>query len=188
MANDIGRALITETEIKKRMTEMVLQIYGDCKGKELIVIGILKGSFMFMADLLRSLYLHDIHPLIDFMIVSSYGHQTTSSGMIKVERDITTDIKNHWVLVVDDILDTGRTLSFVKNHLLAQKPQALKVCVLLDKPSRRLVECRADYVGFKIEDYFVIGYGLDYNSRYRDLPFIAILNQKNENIKIQTVK
>jgi hypoxanthine phosphoribosyltransferase len=168
--------LITEAEIKDRVNEIVKAIANDFKGDELVVVGLLKGSFMFLSDLVRLLHSQNIPLLIDFMIVSSYESKTESSGRIRLIRDITTDIKDRWVLLVDDILDTGRTLDFVVKYLLKKKPAVLKTCVFLDKPARRVVPVRVDYTGFSIPDAFVVGYGLDYDSRYREMPYISIFS------------
>lgn len=170
------RPLITETEIKDRIDELVEAIANDFKGDELVVVGLLKGSFMFLSDLVRLLHSHNIPLLIDFMIVSSYESKTESSGKVRLVRDVTTDIQDRWVLLVDDILDTGRTLDFVIKYLLNKKPAILKTCVFLDKPARRVVPVRVDYAGFSIPDAFVVGYGLDYDSRYREMPYISILS------------
>ena len=173
------KVLFTELEVKKRMGEMVVEVAQDCREKQVVIVGILKGSFMFFADLVKLLYIHDIHPYIDFMILSSYGSSTTSSGKVKLDRDITTPLKGKWVLLVDDILDTGRTLSFAKSHLSQFHPEKVKTCVFLDKPSRRVVEIKPDYRCFEIEDLFVVGYGLDWNNLFRDLPYVAVINEPN---------
>jgi len=166
--------LITELEIKVRMGQMVLEIARDLRHKELTVVGILRGSFMFTADLVRLLYINDIHPLIDFIFVTSY-EGTESSGQLRLLRDMSLDVKGRWVLIVDDILDTGRTLNFAKDYVHERGAEQIHTCVLLDKPSRRITPINADYVGFSIEDVFVVGYGLDYLGRYRDLPYLGIL-------------
>ncbi len=171
--------IFTELQVKKRMGEMVFEIARDCREKEMVIVGILKGSFMFFSDLVKLLYIHDIHPYIDFMILSSYGSSTTSSGKVKLDRDITTPLKRKQVLLIDDILDTGRTLSFAKGHLSRCHPEGIKTCVFLDKPSRRIAKIKADYRCFEIEDWFVVGYGLDWNNRFRDLPYVAALDEAN---------
>ena len=173
------RILFTELEVKRRMGEMAVEITRDYQEKEMVIVGILKGSFMFFSDLVKLLYIHDIHPYIDFMILSSYGSSTTSSGKVKLDRDITTPLEGKWVLLVDDILDTGRTLSFAKFHLSRFNPMGVKTCVFLDKPSRRVVKIKADYRCFEIEDLFVVGYGLDWNNLFRDLPYVAVIDEKN---------
>jgi hypoxanthine phosphoribosyltransferase len=167
--------LISEADIKVRVEILVEKIAEDSYGKELFVIGILKGSFIFLSDLLRLFYLHDLHPSLDFITIESYGSSKESSGKLKMLRDITTDIKNKWVLIVDDILDTGRTLAFTKEYFLKKNPISLKTCVFLDKPERRVNNFQADYVGFQIPDKFVVGYGMDYANLFRELPYVAVL-------------
>ncbi len=179
--NIIFKPLITEFDLKVRIGVLVKEIASDYNGDELVIIGLLKGSFMFMADLSRLLYLHDIPLLIDFIIASSYGSDTVSSGKVTITRDITTDIKGKWVLLIDDILDSGRTMYYVTKHLKKKKPAVLKTCVFLDKPDRRVVDIQADYVGFKVPDEFIVGYGLDYDSRYRELPYLSTITFKESN-------
>jgi hypoxanthine phosphoribosyltransferase len=174
------KTLITETDIATRVKELVKQIATDSKGRELFVIGILKGSFIFLSDLLRLFNIHNIHPSLDFITVESYGSGKISSGELKMLRDITTDIEKKWVLIVDDILDTGRTLAFAKEYFQKKKPASIKTCVFLDKPDRRINEFKADYVGFEIPDKFVVGYGMDYDNLFRELPYIAVLLDEEE--------
>lgn len=169
--------LLTETQIKARIGEMVLDIARNLRRQELTLVGILRGSFMFTADLVRLLYNNDIHPLIDFVFVTSY-EGTESSGKLRLLRDMSLDVKDRRVLIVDDILDTGRTLKFTKDYVTQRGAKQVEACVLLDKPSRRIAPVKADYVGFTIDDVFVVGYGLDYNGRYRDLPYIGIIDEK----------
>ncbi len=171
------KPLITELEIKVRLGQMVLELARDLRGKELTVIGILRGSFMFTADLVRLLYINDIHPLIDFIFVTSYEGKE-STGELRLLRDMSLDVKGRWVLIVDDILDTGRTLEYAKRYVQERGAEQIHTCVLLDKPSRRIAPIQADYVGFKIDDVFVVGYGLDYNGRFRDLPYLGILEEE----------
>lgn len=168
--NDV---LITAEQIANRVDELVADMADDCRVEDLVMIGILRGSFMFLADLVRALYHHGIRPRIDFMTLESYGAGTESSGKVHISKDINVEVKGADVVIIDDILDTGRTLSFAKSHLLAKGVKAVKTCALLDKPSRRVLPFKADYTGFTIEDTFVVGYGLDYDSRYRELPYIA---------------
>lgn len=165
--------LLTPRQIGQRVEQMVKDIAATCRSDNLVMIGILRGSFMFLADLVRELNQLDLHPRIDFMTLESYGSGTESSGNVNITKDITVDVKNADVLVVDDILDTGRTLTFARKHLLEQGAHTVRLCALLDKPSRRVVPIEADFVGFTIEDRFVVGYGLDYDSYYRELPHIA---------------
>ena len=174
------KVIIDEDEIKRRVAELVISIADDCPGGDLVVIGILKGSFIFLADMLRLMYLHNLKPQVDFMILSSYGSSTTPSTMIKIERDLSVNIEGKFALVVDDILDTGRTMLYVKERLKWLEPKMIKTCVLLDKPTRRKVEIKADYVGFEVEDRFVVGYGLDFNGYYRERPYVAVLEEQPE--------
>jgi hypoxanthine phosphoribosyltransferase len=170
--NIIKKVLFTEEQLRVRVAEMVARIDADFKNKDLVVIAILKGSVVFLADLVRGF----TRPLaFDFIGVSSYGSSTSSPGVVTLEKNITVDIAGKNVLVVDDILDTGRSLGFVKNFLGRYKPADIKICVLLEKMGSRVVDIRADYVGFKIPDEFVLGYGLDYEDKYRHLPYIASL-------------
>jgi len=173
MLEDISRILITEDDIKARVAELGKQISEDFKGEDIVVIGLLKGCFMFIADLMRAI---DANVAVDFMVVSSYGSGVVSSGEIKVRKDYSIDIENKNVLVIDDILDTGRTLAFVKDYIQLKSPKCVKLCTLLDKPDRRTSKVTVDYVGFSVPDEFVVGYGLDYNENYRNLPYIGILN------------
>ncbi|NQS98733.1 MAG: hypoxanthine phosphoribosyltransferase [candidate division Zixibacteria bacterium] len=174
------KVIIDEDEIKRRVAELVISIADDCPGGDLVVIGILKGSFIFLADMLRLMYLHNLRPQVDFMILSSYGSSTIPSTMIKIERDLSVNIEGKFALVVDDILDTGRTMLYVKERLKWLEPKMIKTCVLLDKPARRKVEMKADYVGFEVEDRFVVGYGLDFNGYYRERPYVAVLEEQPE--------
>jgi hypoxanthine phosphoribosyltransferase len=166
--------LLTRAEIDRRVQELADIISDDYQGKELIVIGILKGAFVFMADLVRSLR---IPCAVDFVRLASYGSQTVSSEKIVVTKDIETSIKGRDVLVVEDIVDTGLTLSFLLNRLKEREPQTLKVCVFLDKKERRIVPFEPDYVGFHIEDRFVVGYGLDFNEMFRYLPEVYVIEE-----------
>jgi hypoxanthine phosphoribosyltransferase len=168
--NDV---LITAEQIQQRVDRMVAEMADDCRAENLVMIGILRGSFMFLADLVRALYHHGIRPRIDFMTLESYGSGTESSGTVRIAKDIGVDVKGADVVIIDDILDTGRTLSFARQHLLAKGVKAVKTCALLDKPTRRVVPFKADFTGFTVDDVFVVGYGLDYDSRYRELPYIA---------------
>jgi hypoxanthine phosphoribosyltransferase len=170
--NEVERILITEDEIARRIRAMSQEIQRDFSGREFVVIALLTGTVMFLADLIRHLSM----PLrLDFIGVSSYG-AGTESGELVFTKELRLGVRGRDVLLVDDILDTGKTLSRVIPKLRALKPQRLKVCVLLDKPSRRVEEISADYVGFRIPDVFVVGYGLDFAERYRNLPFVGVLH------------
>ena len=169
----VREILLTPRQIGQRVEQLVKDIAATCRSDNLVMIGILRGSFMFLADLVRELNQHSLHPRIDFITLESYGAGTESSGQVKITKDITVDVKNADVLLIDDILDTGRTLTFARRHLLGLEARSVRFCTLLDKPSRRIVPIEADFVGFTIEDRFVVGYGLDYDSYYRELPHIA---------------
>lgn len=172
MRNDIKEVLLSEEQIQKRVKELGAQISADYAGKEPLLVSVLRGSIMFMADLTRQ-----VQPFceIDFMAVSSYGSGTSSSGQVKIIKDLTESIEGRDVVVVEDILDSGNTLSYLLEVLQARKPASIKLCTLLDKPDRRVKPIQADYVGFTVPDAFVVGYGLDYDERYRNLPYIGIL-------------
>ncbi len=173
MVNDIEKVLITEEELKEIIARLGKQITEDYKDKNLLVVSVLKGSVMVMADLLREIKL----PLrIDFMSVSSYGSGTTSSGTVKIIKDLDINLAGYDLLIVEDILDSGVTLSNLKEILLTRGPASVKICTLLDKPERRKADIKADYVGAQIPDAFVVGYGLDYNEKYRNLPYVGILS------------
>lgn len=169
----IRDVLFTDAEIARRLDALVASLAGECRAEDFVMVGILRGSFMFLADLVRLLYRHDVHPRIDFITLESYGSGTESSGRVRVTKDITLDVRGAHVLLVDDILDTGRTLSFARHWIGEKGAAVVRTCTLLDKPSRRVVPCQADHVGFVVEDHFVVGYGLDYDGRYRELPYIA---------------
>lgn len=168
--------LISATRIRRRVAELATEITAAFPARDAVFIGILRGSFMFLADLVRGLEQHHLHPRIDFMTLDSYGSGTESSGSVRVLRDIRVPVHGAEVLLVDDILDTGRTLSAASRALKAKGARLVHTCVLLDKPARRVVPFKADYVGFSIKDVFVVGYGLDYDSRFRELPYIAKLS------------
>lgn len=169
--SEVERVLITEPEIAARVRRLAREIERDFQGRDMIIVPLLTGTVMFMADLLRHLSL----PLrLDFMGVSSYG-AGTESGNLVFTKDLRMEIRGRDVLLVDDILDTGRTLKRVSEKLRSLKPRSLKTCVLLDKKARRVERIEADYVGFPIPDYFVVGYGLDFAERYRNLPFVGVL-------------
>lgn len=143
--------------------------------RDVLVVALLKGGFVFAADLIRAIHRADMRPRVDFMTLSSYGTGTTSSGKVAIGRDLSDDVRDQDVLLVDDILESGRTLVAAKNMLIERGARSLKLCVLLDKPGRRKVECQADFIGFTIPDRFVVGYGLDYAHLFRDLPYIGVI-------------
>ena len=168
---NLNEILITKEQLTSRVREIGEQITKDYKGESILLVGILKGSVPFMADLMREIDLDDVK--IDFMSVSSYGGSTTTSGVVEIRKDLDSDIAGKNVLIVEDIIDTGLTLAYLKKYLLARNPKSLKVATILDKPSRRKVEIVGDYVGFEVEDKFIVGYGLDADQQYRNLPYIS---------------
>ena len=173
MRDDIQEVLVTEEQLKARVKELGAQISRDYAGKDLLLVSILKGAVVFMADLMRAV---DIPAQIDFMVVSSYGGaNTTSTGLVKIIKDLDADLSGKDVLIVEDILDTGVTLSNLVPMLEMRKPNSVKICAILDKPSRRKADIQADYTGFAVPDAFVVGYGLDYDEKYRNLPFVGVL-------------
>ncbi|WP_297720037.1 hypoxanthine phosphoribosyltransferase [Intestinimonas sp.] len=172
LEQDIERVLFTEQELKDRVAQIAAQIDQDYAGKEPMLISVLRGSFIFMADLARSITLPCT---VDFMAVSSYGAGTTSSGQVKITKDLSESIEGRDIIVVEDILDSGNTLSYLFQLLQARHPASVRLCTLLDKPSRRTKPITADYTGFTVEDLFVVGYGLDYAEKYRNLPYIGVL-------------
>lgn len=169
---DILEVLQTREDLRIRVAELGAQITADYAGKEPVIISVLRGSFIFMADLTRSI---DIPCTVDFMSVSSYGAGTSSSGQVKIVKDLSESIEGRDLIIVEDILDSGNTLCYLRDVLLARKPASVRICTLLDKPERRVKDIQADYVGFNIPNAFVVGYGLDYAEKYRNLPYIGIL-------------
>lgn len=170
--------LISSDDVRSRLEGIVDEIRASMPTENIVVIALLKGSFVFVADLIRLLHQHGIATEVEFMTLRSYGDSDTSSGMVTVKTDIETDVRGRPVLLVDDILDTGRTLRKAKELIAARGAACITVCALLDKPSRRVEEIHADIVGFQIPDHFVVGYGLDYARRHRELPFIAKVEQR----------
>lgn len=166
------RELISEVEVDRRISELGAQISKDYAGKCIHLICVLKGGSFFMCELAKRI---TVDVTIDFMSVSSYGSDTKSSGVVKIVKDLDESIKDRDVLVVEDIVDSGRTLSYLLDMLKDRGPESVKLCTLLDKPDRRVVDVNVDYTGFRIPDEFVVGYGLDYNQKYRNLPFIGII-------------
>jgi hypoxanthine phosphoribosyltransferase len=173
LRSDIGEILLTEEQIQARVGELGAAITADHAGRPLTLVSVLKGSLPFMADLMRSI---DLPVRIDLMEVSSYGGATTeSSGLVRILKDLSSSIEGEDVLIVEDIIDTGLTLNYLIRYLRGKKPASLRICTLLDKPARRLVEIEVDYTGFTIPDQFVVGYGLDYGELYRNLRFVGVL-------------
>ena len=171
MREDIERVLLTEEQIHARVREMGKAIAEDFAGKEVVFIGVFMGCLIFMADLMRCV---TIPCMMDFMAVSSYGSGTVSTGAVKINKDLNEDIEGKHVIFVEDILDSGMTLSYLKQYLMVRKPASVHIATLLDKPSRRKADISADYCGFQVPDSFVVCYVLDYAEKYRNLPYIGI--------------
>ena len=173
LANDVAEVLIGEEQIRQKVIELGARLSADYLGRELTLVSVLKGSLPFMADLMRAI---SIPVTIDLMEVSSYGGTATeTSGLVRILKDLSASIEGRDVLIVEDIIDTGLTLNYLVRYLKGKNPRSLRICTLLDKPARRLVEIPIDYRGFEIPDQFVVGYGLDYGERYRNLPYIGVL-------------
>lgn len=175
MRREIREILLSEEQIKLRIQELAKEIRRDFPEEELIFVGVLKGSVMFAADLMRAM---DGDVSMDFMAVSSYGLSSETSGVVRILKDLDFDIEGKNVIIVEDIIDTGTTLKYLFEYLRARNPKNLKICCLLDKPERRRVDIKGDYEGFSIPDEFVVGYGLDYAERFRNLPYIGVLKEE----------
>lgn len=171
MKRDIQEVLISEEELQAAVKKIGDQISKDFEGKDPIFVGVLKGCWIFMADLMRYV---TINCSVDFMAVSSYSG-TSSTGAVKITKDLSEDIEGRHVIIVEDILDSGVTLNYLKNYLMVRKPASITIATLMDKPARRKADVYADYFCFEVPDAFVVGYGLDYNERYRNLPYIGVL-------------
>ena len=172
MHDDILKVLLTQEELREKVKELGRQITQDYQGKNLMIVTVLKGAVVFLADLMREI---DVPAEIDFMVVSSYGAGTRSSGVVKIVKDLDVPLKDKDLLIVEDILDSGMTLSYLKELLEGREPRSIRIATLLDKPARRKVDLKADYIGYSVPDEFVVGYGLDYDEKYRNLPYIGIL-------------
>ena len=172
LEKDIQEVLFSEERLARRVGEIAEQITRDYQGKEIMLISVLRGSFVFMADLCRRI---DLPCTIDFMSVSSYGNGTSSTGQVQITKDLSSDITGKDLIVVEDILDSGNTLSYLLRVLEQRKPASIRLCTLLDKPERRVKPVEVHYSGFTIPDAFVVGYGLDYAEKYRNLPYIGVL-------------
>jgi hypoxanthine phosphoribosyltransferase len=175
MAYKINDVMFSELEIKQRVKKLAEEIEKDFHNEPIYLIIVLKGSFIFAADLVREMK-GDIK--VDFISVSSYGDETETSGKVRLLKDLDANITNQNVVVVEDIIDSGLTLNFLRDHLKTHKPKQIKICTLLDKPERRKVELPVDYVGFVIPDEFIVGYGIDYAQMYRHLPYIATVKEE----------
>ena len=174
MRNDIERVLISEEDIKIKISELAAKITADYKNKKLIVVTVLKGGFIFAADLMRKI---DLDVSIEFIAVSSYGASSKSRGVVKIVKDLDHDVNGKNILIVEDIVDSGLTLNYLKKLLVGRGVNDIKICTILNKPSRRKTDIKIDYIGFDIPDEFVVGYGLDYAERYRSLPYIGVLKK-----------
>ncbi|MFA7543650.1 MAG: hypoxanthine phosphoribosyltransferase [Candidatus Cloacimonadaceae bacterium] len=172
---DISRVLFDEQQIQARIKEIGQMIDKDYEGKEPVIIGILKGGFIFMSDLVRSI---SLHLEIDFMAISSYGAGTSSSGVVKIRKDIDIPLENRDVIIVEDIVDSGLSLQYIKDYIWKHKPASVRTCILLNKPEAHKTEMEFEYVCFEVGNEFVVGYGLDYGERYRNLPYIGILKEE----------
>jgi len=175
MLNDVAEVLISEERLHERVQELGRQISADYADSIPALVCVLKGGYLFLADLTRALC---VRHSVDFMAISSYGSSTQSSGVVRILKDLDADISGKDVLVVEDIIDTGRTLSYLLENLRSRGPRSVRICTLLSKPARREIDLHIDYVGFEIPNEFVIGYGLDYAEHYRGLPFIGVLSPK----------
>lgn len=169
----VGKILYTQEQIYERVEELAREIEKDYEGEELILLCTLKGAVMFMADMMKAI---NLETMIDFIAASSYGSGTSSSGFVKVTKDVTMDLYNKNVLIIEDIVDSGTTLKFLKEYLQDRNPKSVKIATLLDKPARRTADVTPDYVGFTVDDLFIVGYGLDYDQKYRNLPYISYLD------------
>ncbi len=172
MHPDVERILITEDQIAKRVKELGAQITKDYQGKNLTMVSVLKGSVVFFTDLMRAI---DLPMEIDFMVVSSYGSGVVSSGVVRIVKDIDLFLEGKDILIIEDILDSGKTLHYIEGILQGRRANSIRICTFMDKPARREVDIQADYTGFEIPDDFVVGYGLDYDQRYRNLPYVGVL-------------
>lgn len=175
MNDCVEKVLLSENDISAMVKRLGKQISEDYKGKNLLLVSVLKGSVVFMADLMRSI---DIPCEIDFMVVSSYGSGTKTSGNVKIIKDLNIDVKDYDLLIVEDILDSGVTLYSLKEMLEARRPASVKICTFLDKPERRKADIKADYCGAQVPDEFIVGYGLDYDEKFRNLPYVGILKRE----------
>jgi hypoxanthine phosphoribosyltransferase len=173
MERIFGRPIVTQEQMRARIRELGRQITADYTGKDFVLVGVLKGAYAFYADLARAIR---IPMLVDFLMVTSYGSRAKTSGKVKIVTELTEDIKGKDVLLVEDIVDSGLTVQYLVKTLAKKKPRSIKVCTLLSKPDRRTINVVIDYVGFKIPNKYVVGYGLDYQQNYRNLPYLAVLD------------
>ena len=175
MANDtIGTVMITQEQISERAAQIGREIEKDFDGEPVVLVGILRGAVMWMVDIMKNV---NLDMVIDFMAVSSYGSSTKSSGVVRINKDLDTDVAGKNVIIVEDIVDSGTTLSYLRGYFENREAKGVKICTLLDKPSGRKVDIDVDYIGFTVDDRFIVGYGLDYDQRYRNLPYITYLEE-----------
>lgn len=172
MHQDVEQILYTEEELRSRVKELGAQITADYYGRQPMLISVLRGSYIFMADLTRAI---NLDVTVDFMVVSSYGAGTVSTGQVEIKKDLSDSIEGKDLIIVEDILDSGNTLFYLMKVLQARKPASIRLCTLMDKPDRRTKPITADYVGFTIPDAFIVGYGLDFDEKYRNLPYVGVL-------------
>lgn len=170
----VGTVMITQEQINEKAAEIARRIESDFEGESIVLVGILRGAVLWMADIMKNV---NLDMTIDFMAVSSYGASTKSSGIVKINKDLDTDIEGKNVIIVEDIVDSGRTLSYLKTYFENRDAKSVKICTLLDKPAGRKVEIDVDYIGFTVDDVFIVGYGLDYDQKYRNLPYISYLEE-----------
>ncbi|MBQ9364456.1 MAG: hypoxanthine phosphoribosyltransferase [Schwartzia sp.] len=174
MMDDVERVLFTPEEIEKKVAELGRRITEDYDGEDVVVVGVLKGAAVFTTDLVRKI---NLPVQLDFIVASSYGNGATTSGTVKIKKDLDTDIKGRNVLICEDIIDTGTTMANLLKMLRTREPKSLRLCAILSKPSRRIDEVKIDYCGWEVPDEFLVGYGLDYSERYRNMPAIGILKR-----------
>ena len=175
MLRDVETILFDEDVLAKRISELGEEISKDYAGEEVMLVGILKGASVFLSDLIRHI---SLPAYIDYMVVSSYGNSAETSGVVRIIKDLEDNIEGKNIIIVEDIIDTGLTLAYLKQNLLSRHPKSLKICTLLDKPARREKEITVDYMGFEVPDEFIVGYGIDYAEKYRNLPFVGILKRE----------
>lgn len=168
----VGEIMITQEQISQRAREIGEQITRDYAGKDVVLVGILRGAVLWMGDIMKNV---DLDMEIDFMAVSSYGSSTKSSGVVKIVKDLDSDIEGKHVIIIEDIVDSGITLNYLKHYLENRETKSVRICTLLDKPAGRKADIQVDYIGFEVEDRFIIGYGLDFDQKYRNLPYISFL-------------
>lgn len=174
MHKDLAKVLFTEKEIENIVNSLAKEIEKDYNGKEFIMVGLLKGSMIFMADLMRKV---NLDFAIDFIAASSYGSSTVSSGRVNIVKDLSMSVDGKDILIVEDIVDSGNTLDFISKYFMAKKAASVKICTLFDKPERRVTSIKPEYVGSRVPDEFIVGYGLDYDEKYRNLPYIGVLKE-----------